>query len=100
MESPAVRRPTKEIASVEVYGQRGQMIMSLKNMSASGACLEWKHTDVEVKAGDLIRMTVVLKSLNRKHYVNAEVVWTKGNRSGVSFIPSEKILEKLIERAA
>ncbi len=96
----AERHPTKEMAAVEIYGRNGQMIMSVRNMSASGACLEWKHDGYEIKTGDLIRMTIVLKSLNRRHHVNAEVVWKDGNRSGVAFIPSHRVLDRLLEKGA
>ncbi|MFN7729178.1 MAG: PilZ domain-containing protein [Bdellovibrio sp.] len=95
---PAPRHPTKEMAAVEIYGRNGQMIMSVRNMSASGACLEWKHEDYEIRQGDLIRMTIVLRSLNRKHHVNAEVMWREGNRTGVSFIASNRVLDRLLEK--
>lgn len=96
---PAQRYTTKERAAVEVYGRNGQIICSVRNLSASGACLEWQHDDVELRQGDLVRLTVVLRSLNRRHYVNAEVVWRDGKRSGVSFIPSNQVLDRLLEKS-
>lgn len=99
-EDVAQRFKTKEMAAVEVYGRNGQVIVSLRNLSASGACLETQHLDFEIRQGDLIRMTVVLKSLNRRHHVNAEVVWREGNRTGVSFIPSNQVLDRLLDKSA
>lgn len=96
----AQRFRTKEMASVEVYGRNGQMIVNVRNLSSSGACLECQQHDFEVRQGDLIRMTVILKSLNRRHHVNAEVVWRDGNRTGVSFIPSNRVLDRLLEKSA
>lgn len=96
----AQRFRTKEKASVEVYGRNGQAIVSVRNLSSSGACLEYQQDDFEIRQGDLIRMTVILKSLNRRHHVNAEVVWRDGNRTGVSFIPSNQVLDRLLEKSA
>lgn len=94
------RYTTREKAVVEIYGKNGQVIVNVKNLSATGACLEWQHSDYELKQGDLIRMTVVLKTLGRKHYINAEVVWRDTNRSGVSFIPSNQVLDRLLEKSS
>lgn len=98
MTHPAIRRPTKEVAAVEIYGKRGQSIVALKNMSSTGACLEQMQEPIALIQGDLIRMTVVLKSLNRKHLVSAEVVWSNGAECGISFIPADKVLDRLIQR--
>lgn len=94
----AQRFSTKERASLEVYGKPGTVIGDLKNLSASGACIEWTQAEVEIKEGDLVRMTVFLKALNRKHNLSAEVVWRSGNRSGVTFINSDQVLTKMSEK--
>ncbi len=94
----ATRYQTKEKASIEFYGRNGNFIAELKNLSMTGAMLEFAHNDVEVQKGDLVRMTVVLKALNRRHNINAEVVWTEGKKTGVNFIKSDEILGKMMER--
>lgn len=94
----ATRYTTKEKASVEVYGRSGNIIVQLRNLSVTGACLEWTQDDVSLNKGDLVRMTVVLKALNRRHNLNAEVVWRDGKKTGVNFIKSEEVLEKMIEK--
>jgi hypothetical protein len=95
----ATRYSTKEKASIEVYGRNGNFIADLKNLSVTGAMLEWNHSDVNLQKGDLVRMTVVLRALNRRHNLNAEVVWTEGNKTGVSFIKSSEVLDKMMDKA-
>lgn len=94
----ATRYTTKEKASIEVYGRSGNFIADLKNLSVTGAMLEWNHSDVNLQKGDLVRMTVVLRALNRRHNLNAEVVWTEGNKTGVNFIKSSEVLDKIIDK--
>ena len=95
---PDERYLTKEYASIEVYGRAESNIANLKNLSKSGAMIEWTTKGLELKKGDLIRMTVVLKALNRRHAVSAEVVWATGNRSGLQFIRDEEVIEKIMAR--
>jgi hypothetical protein len=89
---------TKEKASIEIYGRSGNIIANLRNVSLTGACLDWTQDDVPLQKGDLVRVTVVLKALNRRHNLSAEVVWREGKASGVNFIKSEEVLEKIMER--
>ena len=93
------RFQTKEKASIEVYGRSQSIIGDLKNVSKTGACVEWVNEGVDILKGDLIRMTVFLKTLNRKHLLSAEVVWRKDKAVGVNFIDPEKVLEKLVARS-
>ena len=62
----AQRYFTREKAALEVYGKAGTVIADLKNLSESGACLEWTQGEVDIEKGDVLRMTVFLKALNRK----------------------------------
>ena len=94
----ATRYTTKEKASVEVYGRTGNIIVDLKNLSTTGACLEWTQEDVSLEKGDLVRMTVILKALGRRHNLNAEVVWREGKKTGVNFIKSNEVLEKMMDK--
>jgi hypothetical protein len=95
---PAQRFSTRERASLEIYGKPGTIIGDLRNLSASGACIEWSHEGVGIKQGDLVRMTVFLKALNRRHNLSAEVVWREGNRSGLTFINADQVLSKMSEK--
>ena len=94
----AERFETREKAALEVYGKPGTVIADLRNLSSSGACLEWTQGDVHLKEGDVVRMTVFLRTLNRKHNLSAEVIWRDGNRSGVTFLRSDQVLSKMVER--
>jgi len=94
----ATRYMTKEKASLEIYGRGGIFIADIKNLSTTGACIEWTDSQLSLQEGDLLRMTVLLKALNRKHNLNAEVIWRKGRKSGITFLKSEKIFEKIVER--
>ena len=95
----AERFSTKEHASVQIYGKPGNVIAVVKNLSSTGACLEWAQEDCAIQEGDLLRLTVILKALNRRHNVSAEVVWRRGNLSGISFIKHDQVLEKMMERS-
>ncbi len=89
------RFDTREKAAVEVYGKPLNIIADLKNISKTGACLERTSDDIDIDKGDLIRVTVILKALNRKHNISAEVVWREGKKTGINFIPHDQVLEKL-----
>ena len=94
----AERYFTKEKAQFEVYGKSGTIIADMKNLSTSGACLEWTQDDVNLNRGDLVRVTVYLKSLNRKHNLSAEVIWRDGKKTGVTFIRADQLLDKMVDR--
>ncbi len=95
---PATRYATKEKAAIEVYGKEGNFIASLENISMTGACLTWAADQAPLNKGDLVRMTVILKAVNRKHNLNAEVVWAEGKKTGVNFIKSAEILDKMMDK--
>lgn len=95
---PATRYPTKEKAAIEVYGKNGNFVARIENVSMTGACLCWSEDQTPLKKGDLVRMTVILKTVNRKHNLNAEVVWIEGRKSGVAFVKSAEILDKMMDK--
>ncbi len=94
----ATRYMTREKASIEIYGRSGNLIAQVKNLSVTGACLEWSQEDVNLQKGDLVRLTVSLKALNRRHNINGEVMWRDGKQSGINFITSDDVLDKMMER--
>jgi hypothetical protein len=95
----AERYFTKEKAQFEIYGKSGTVIADVKNISVSGACLEWTQDDVPLDRGDLVRITVVLKTLNRRHNLSAEVIWRHGKKTGITFIRADQVLDKMVDRA-
>ncbi len=96
----ALRFPTKEKASVEIYGKAGKLFADLANISRTGACLEYPIDDTPVRRGDLLRLTVELPNVGRRHFISAEVVWRTGKRTGVLFLKPEELLDRMVGREA
>lgn len=92
----AIRFDTKEKASVEIYGKAGKLFAALKNLSRTGACLEYALEELPVKRGDLVRLTIDLPNVKRRHYVSAQVMWRNGRRTGLHFLTAEQLLEKMV----
>lgn len=94
----AQRFTTNEPASIEVYGRKSHVEATLKNLSATGACLTWHHEGFGLNQGDLVCLTVELVKLKKRHRVNAEVIWCANKEIGVSFIPPEELVQKFSHR--
>jgi hypothetical protein len=67
----------------------------MSNLSASGAFFEVISPNFKIKKGDIARVTISLKTLNRTHMVDCEVVWAKGLGIGVQFLKRDELQEKL-----
>lgn len=91
----AQRYPTQEKASIEIYGRNDRTVADLRNLSVTGACLEWDQDDFRLRSGDVVRVTVLLRALNRRHNMSAEVVWVDGRKIGVNFITPDQVVEKI-----
>lgn len=91
----ARRYVTQELAHIEIYGKSGRILTKMGNLSASGAFFEVLSPNFSVKKGDIARVTINLRSLNRIHVVDCEVVWAKGLGVGVQFLKREELQEKL-----
>jgi hypothetical protein len=100
IEKPAQRFPTKELSFVEVYGKPDLIPAQLKNLSATGLCLELdpQQSD-QLSKGDIVRIIVKLKELKKDRVVNSEVIWVKGRQAGLCFIPPNQVLDKLLEKS-
>lgn len=94
------RFATLEIIGLEVYGQMGEHIAKMKNLSKSGAFLEVVKGAFSPEKGDLIRLKITLSSVRRTHQVDAEVMWTQERKFGVSFIKKEDLVEKMLSKSA
>ena len=100
IQKPAKRFLTKELSFVEVYGKPDFIPAQLKNLSATGACLELDPNQTENLAkGDIVRLIVKLNDLKKDRVVNAEVIWVKGREAGLCFIPPNQVLDKLLEKS-
>jgi hypothetical protein len=96
----AERYPTKEKAEIEIYGRSGGIIARIKDISQTGACLQIDHAEASLSKGDLVCMKVILRALKKEHRVNAQVVWTEGRQSGIQFLTSDQLVEKMLVRSA
>lgn len=94
------RFPTKEHAQFEVYGKAGTVHCRLANLSATGALLEIITAKNKPQQGDIIRISVNLRQINKTHALDAEIVWCKEKGLGIAFLKKDQIYEKLAHRAA
>ncbi len=102
-EETAQRYSTKEKAFIEIYGQSVAVTAKIKNLSATGAFLEWDKSNFPVNVGDLVKIRVDLRVVGKSHNVSAEVKWIKNDSMsalgvGVCFIKPGDVIEKLINR--
>lgn len=91
----ARRFVTQELAHIEIYGKNGRILTKMGNLSSTGAFFEVLSPNFSVKKGDIARVTINLRSLNRVHVVDCEVVWAKGLGVGVQFLKREELQDKL-----
>lgn len=96
----ADRYITKEPSAIEVYGRNAMFDATLKNLSSTGACLEYSAGRGELEPGDLICITVFLSQLKKTHRLSAQVVWLNGNETGVNFLKSDELFARFREKAA
>lgn len=94
----AKRYPTQETAHIEVYGHVGLILAKMKDISKTGACLEVFNGAYNPQIGDLLNLTVILNSLNRRHNFSAEVVWQNDSQVGVCFISKDTVLDKMMAK--
>lgn len=89
---------TKENAQLEIYGRPGKIYCRMTNLSQTGAFLEIVNAKYTPKPGELLRMTILLRQVNKTHTLDAEIVWSKGLGLGVVFIKKDQLFEKLSSR--
>jgi hypothetical protein len=91
----AKRHYTREHATVEVYGKSGRVHCKMNNLSTTGAFFETINTGYTLKQGDIVRVTINLRQINKTHTLHGEVVWNKGLGLGVAFIKQKDVFKKL-----
>ena len=100
-ETPSAKRFfTKELAQIEVYGRMGKVFCKMANLSQSGAFFEIINSNYMPRSGDLVRVTVLLRQINKTHILDAEIVWCKGLGLGLNFLRKDQLMEKLAGRPA
>ena len=91
----AKRHATKELATLEVHGRTAKVQCRMNNLSVTGALFELINSNYVPKQGDLVRMTVSLRQLNRTHTLHGQVIWSRGLGVGVSFIKDREVYDIL-----
>ncbi len=81
---------------MQLIGKVGAVNADLRNLSRTGACLEWGTEELSIKEGDLINLTVKLLSVNRRYEMNAQVIWKSGKKTGVQFMTPNMVLERMM----
>ncbi len=99
-EAPPQRFFTQELAQLEVYGRMGKVFCKMANLSQSGAFFEIINSNYMPRAGDLVRVTVLLRQINKTHVLDAEIVWCKGLGLGLNFIKKDQLMKRLAGRPA
>lgn len=89
---------TKENAQLEVYGKMGKVYCRMANLSMTGAFLEIINARSTPRVGELVRITVLLRQVNKTHSLDAEIIWCKGLGLGISFIKKDVLFQKLSSR--
>ncbi len=96
----AKRFTTKELAQIEVYGRMGKVFCKMSNLSQSGAFFEIINSNYMPRTGDLVRVTVLLRQINKTHVLDAEIIWCKGLGLGLNFLKKNELMGKLAGRPA
>ena len=95
----AKRFLTQELVQVEVFGRIGKIFCKMGNLSVTGVFFEIISANYMPKSGDLVRITVNLRSLKKVRTMDAEVVWCRGLGMGLQFLSPEKFREKLTQKS-
>lgn len=91
----AKRHITNEPAIVEVYGRTGKIFCRMNNLSTSGAFFEITNSYHTPRQGDVVRVTINLKQLNKTHTVHGQIIWCRGLGLGVAFIKNKDLYKKI-----
>lgn len=89
----AKRFPTREPARLEIIGKKTILFCRMNNLSATGAFFEILNSNYTPRPGEVVRVVINLKQVNKTHTINGQIVWAKGLGIGIQFIkqqPSSK----------
>ena len=82
--TPAPRTPLNLEVSFRKSYARTDMSGTLKNLSLSGAFLEYMDTDLNIE--EKINLTLIVG--NRVRKVAAQIIWKNSTGAGVKFLPT------------
>lgn len=95
MQETSKRYLTHETITVKAFGRMGNLRAMMKNLSQTGCYLEISKGDYLPKPGDILLLSLPLRTLNKVRVLNAEVVWKKGFGLGVTFISKDDVKFKI-----
>lgn len=95
----AKRFLTQELVQVEVFGRIGKIFCKMGNLSVTGVFCEIISANYMPRSGDLVRVTVNLRSLKKVRTMDAEVIWCKGLGTGLHFLTPELFRKKLSQKS-
>lgn len=90
----ARRFPTREPARLEIIGKKTILFCRMNNLSATGAFFEILNSNYTPRPGEIIRVVINLKQVNKTHTINGQIVWAKGLGIGIQFIKQQRATRK------
>lgn len=94
----AKRHPTRELVLMEIHGRAIKIHCRMHNLSVTGAFLELTSSNLIPKKGELVRMTIALRQINKTHTLHGQIVWCRGLGLGVAFL-KDKALYDILTKA-
>lgn len=81
----AERFPTREPARIEIVAKKTILFCRMNNLSKTGAFFEILSSNYTPVPGEIVRVVINLKQVNKTHTIYGEVVWSRGLGLGVAF---------------
>lgn len=85
---------TREPARLEIIGKKTILFCRMNNLSATGAFFEILNSNYTPRPGEIVRVVVNLKQVNKTHTINGQIVWAKGLGIGIQFIRQQPPMKK------
>ncbi len=81
---------TREPARLEIIGKKTILFCRMNNLSATGAFFEILNSNYTPRPGEVVRVVINLKQVNKTHTLNGQIVWAKGLGIGIQFIKHKR----------
>ena len=98
IETPKDSSATGELCRVEVCGRVQDLTAKLKNISESGAFLEYVRGAYIPKAGDFVRIYVQKPGSDQLQILDAKIVRSQGLCFGAHFVKNFELIEQLFKQ--
>ena len=81
---------TREPARLEIIGKKTILFCRMNNLSATGAFFEILNSNYTPRPGEVVRVVINLKQVNKTHTLNGQIVWAKGLGIGIQFVKHKR----------